>query len=189
MKRMLVVIFDSEEKAYEGVRALETLSEESMIAVYDDVVVKKDGDGTTTSVVKTHDTDPQGTMGGTAVGMLVGLLGGGPIGLAVGATTGFVLGAVADVARARLGRHFVREVADALAPGHTALVAEIDEEDTDPVDGRMRALGGAIFGSDLSDVADADRERHATALKRDRGGAVYGSLMTFNAETAELAED
>jgi uncharacterized membrane protein len=161
MKRMLVVIFDSEEKAYEGARGLETLSEESMIAVYDDVVVKKDGDGTTTSVVKTHDTDPQGTMGGTAVGSLIGLLGGGPIGLAVGATTGFVLGAAADVARARLGRHFVREIADALGPGHTALVAEIDEEDTDPVDGRMRALGGSIFRSDLSDVADADRERHA----------------------------
>ena len=160
MKRMLVVIFDSEDKAYEGARALETLSEESMIAVYDDVVVKKDGDGTTTTVVKTHDTDPQGTMGGTAVGSLIGLLGG-PIGLAVGATTGFVLGAAADVARARLGRHFVREVADALGPGHTALVAEIDEEDTDPVDGRMRALGGSIFRSDLADVADADRERHA----------------------------
>src|SRR4029450_2882610 len=119
MKRMLVVIFDSEEKAYEGARALETLSEESMIAVYDDVVVKKDGDGTTTSVVKTHDTDPQGRMGGTAVGSLIGLLGGGPIGLAVGATTGFVLGAAADVARARLGRHFVPGVSDASARGPT----------------------------------------------------------------------
>jgi uncharacterized membrane protein len=166
MKRMLVVIFDSEEKAYEAARALETLSEESMIAVYDDVVVKKDSGGTTTSVVKTHDTDPQGTMGGTAVGSLIGLLGGGPIGLAVGATTGFVLGAAADVARARLGRHFVREVADALAPGHTAPVAEIDEEDTDPVDSRMRALGGSIFRSDLSDVADADGSATPTGLEK-----------------------
>jgi uncharacterized membrane protein len=121
-----------------------------MIAVYDDVVVKKDGDGTTTSVVKTHDTEsacPQGTMGGTAVGSLIGLLRGGPIGLAVGATTGFVLGAAADVARARLGRHFVREVADALAPGHTALVAEIDEEDTDPGMGGCGRLAGPSFAA------------------------------------------
>ena len=62
MKRMLVVIFDSEEKAYEGARALETLSEESMIAVYDDAVVTKDRDDKTTRIVKTPDTDPQGTM-------------------------------------------------------------------------------------------------------------------------------
>jgi uncharacterized membrane protein len=62
MKRVLVVIFDSEEKAYEGARALETLSEESMIAVYDDAVVTKDRDDKTTRIVKTHDTDPQGTM-------------------------------------------------------------------------------------------------------------------------------
>jgi hypothetical protein len=100
------------------------------------------------------------------------LLGGGPIGLAVGATTGFVLGAAADIAKARMGRHFVREIADALGPGHTALVAEIDEEDTDPVDGRMQT-GSA----------------RPTGLERARLGAVHGPLMTFNAETAELAEN
>jgi uncharacterized membrane protein len=164
MKRMLVVFFDSEEKAYEGARVLQTLYEESMIGVDDDVVVTKDRDGTT-RVVKTHDADPQGTMGGTAVGSLIGFLGG-PVGLAVGAASGFVLGAAADIARARLGRDFVRDVENALVPGQIALIAEIDEEDTDPVNAQMRALGGSIFRRALSDVADEQAARHAER-KRD----------------------
>jgi uncharacterized membrane protein len=165
MERMLVVVFDSEAKAYEGSRALQALDEESIIAVYADGVVAKDPDGTTT-VIKSHDGGPQATMGGTAVGTLLGLLGG-PVGLAVGAVSGFVVGAATDVARSRVGRDFVTNVVNALTPGKAAVVAEIDEESTGPVDARMEALGGYVFRRALSDVADSEDEQEIDAIKAD----------------------
>jgi uncharacterized membrane protein len=143
MKRMLVVVVDNTDKAYEGATALERLSEESTVGLHDSVVVTKNSDGTI-AVVRTYETDPEATMGGTAVGSMIGVLGG-PVGLAVGAASGFVIGAATDIVRARVGRDFVKDVADALVPGKTALVAEIDEDDTDPVDARMQPLGGTIF--------------------------------------------
>ena len=89
MERMLVVVFDDEAKAYEGSRALQGLGEDSIIAVHASRVVTKDPDGTTT-VIKTHEALPEGTMGATAVGSLIGMFGG-PVGLAVGAASGFVI--------------------------------------------------------------------------------------------------
>ncbi len=71
MERMLVVVFDDEAKAYEGSRALQGLGE-GIIAVHASRVVTKDPDGTTT-VIKTHDALPEGTMGATAVGSLIGM--------------------------------------------------------------------------------------------------------------------
>jgi uncharacterized membrane protein len=164
MERMLVVVFDSENKAYEASRALRRLEDESVIAVYADGVITKDRYGATT-LVKTHRVAPQGKMGGTAVGSLLGLLGG-PVGLALGATSGFVLGATTDFARARVARDFVTDVAHALVPGEAALVAEIDEESTGPVDARLATLGGVVFRRALSDVSDLESEKEIAAVRR-----------------------
>ena len=82
MEKMLVVVFESEPKAYEGSRALAQLDAEGSIAIYAESVIKKNGDGTVT--VKQLDGDfPVRTVGGTAIGSLVGLLGG-PVGMGVG---------------------------------------------------------------------------------------------------------
>jgi uncharacterized membrane protein len=165
MERMLAVIFDSEHKAYDGSDALDDLDEISAIAVYDSVVVAKNDQGRIT-ITKTHDPMPEGTMGATAVGTLIGLLGG-PVGLAAGAVGGFVIGAATDFARARVGRDFVHDVEGALRPGKAALVAEINEESTDGVDARMEALGGVVFRRAQADAADTSYEQHVAALEAD----------------------
>ena len=165
MERMLVAIFDSEDKAHEASRALQRLSDESIIGVYADGIVAKDRDGETT-LMKTHDAMPQGTMGGAAMGSLIGLLGG-PIGLAVGAVSGFAIGAAADLSRARVGNDFVKDVADALLPGKSALVAQIDEEVTDRVDSSMEALGGRVFRRALWDLEESERDAETAALNAD----------------------
>src|SRR5262249_42034588 len=140
MERILVVTFDSEDHAREASEALEQLSEEDVIAGTAAAIATRDANGLTT-VVTTHYDDPQATMGGTAVGSLVGLFGG-PIGLVIGAAAGSALGVAMDLKRARTGRHFTTDVADALERGQTALVAAIDEESPDAVDARLQALGG-----------------------------------------------
>jgi uncharacterized membrane protein len=163
MERMLVVIFNDESKAYEAADKLESLNEEGAIGLTGEWVLMRQQDGDV-SIVKTDDTLPEGTMGGAVVGGLIGLFGG-PVGLAIGAATGAAAGATADMARARLDQDFVADISESLAPGKTALVAEINEDEPEPVDARMHALGGRIFRRDLSDFADADYERRANEVK------------------------
>ena len=163
MERMVVAIFGDENRAYEAAQALRDLDEAAEIGLDTEAVVTKDPDGRVT-VVNARVSDPKATMGGAAVGSMIGLLGG-PVGLAIGATGGFVLGAIADTARTRVDRDFVRDVSNALERGKTALVAEIDEDFPDAVDARLSALGALVHRRDLQDVTDVESEREIEAIK------------------------
>jgi uncharacterized membrane protein len=86
MERMLVVVFDREDAAYEAGQALDLLGEQDAIALIAETVVVKDGDGRTT-ITRLDNANPEATMGGTALGSFLGLLGG-PVGLAAGSAIG-----------------------------------------------------------------------------------------------------
>jgi uncharacterized membrane protein len=163
MDRLLLVVFNDESTAYEAADTLGSLNEEGAVGVRGEWVLMRRQDGEVT-VVKVDDKLPEGTMGGTVVGGLIGLLGG-PVGLALGAVGGAAVGATADITRARLEQDFVADVSKNLAPGKTALIADINEDEPEAVDAQMTALGGQIFRRDLSDFADADYERRARAVK------------------------
>jgi uncharacterized membrane protein len=165
MERMLVVVFDSETKAYEGQSALRQLEREGSVSAYAGAVVVKNADGTTT-VKQFDDVGPVGGLVGTSVGSLIGLLGG-PAGLAIGAASGLALGAIFDLDNARVGVDFVDEVSKSLKPTKVALIAEIEEDWTTPVDTRMEALGGTVLRRALSDVQEDVREKDIAAMKAD----------------------
>src|SRR5262249_47699503 len=143
MDRMLVVVFDNESKAYEGKKALLQLDGEGSISVYGYAVVAKGADGKAT-IKQGDDAGPLGTLLGTSLGSLIGLLGG-PTGLAVGAAAGALGGASADLDNSRIGADFVDDVNKELSPNRVALVAEIEEDWTTPVDTRMEAIGGKVY--------------------------------------------
>ena len=86
MEKMLVLVFDDESKAYAGLHALNQLSTEGSITIHEESVIKKNADRTVT-VKQVDDGFPIRTVGGTAIGSLLGLLEG-PVGMAVGATAG-----------------------------------------------------------------------------------------------------
>lgn len=143
METMIVVIFDNETKTYEASRALIQLDAEGSIATHAAAVLSKQADGTVT--IKQADGDfPIRTVVGTAIGSLIGLLGG-PVGVAVGGGTGAIAGSVGDLYVAGVNTDFLNEVGTALTPGKYALVANISEEWTTPVDTRMEGLGGIVF--------------------------------------------
>src|SRR5215472_17320961 len=152
MERMLVVVFDNESKAYEGKKALLQLDGEGSISVYGYSVVAKGADGTVTQK-QGDDVGPMGTLLGTSLGSLIGLLGG-PAGMAAGALGGMLGGATADLDNSRVGADFVDDVNKVLTPNRVALVAEIEEDWTTPVDTRMEAIGGKVFRRALSEVTD-----------------------------------
>ena len=94
MDRMLVVVFDNEDQAYQGQRALLQLDGEGSISVYGYAVLAKHPDGTAT-VKQGDDMGPLGTLLGTSLGSLIGILGG-PAGVADGASVGVLTGGAFD---------------------------------------------------------------------------------------------
>jgi len=179
MDRMLVVVFDNESKAYEGKKALMQLDIDGSISVYAHAVVVKNADGTTT-VRESDDRGPLGTLVGTTLGSLIGLLGG-PAGFAIGAAVGFLGGGTLDLDKARIGEDLVDDVAAVLLPNKAAVVAEIEEDWTSPVDTRMEAIGGTIFRRALSEVKHTIHDEHIAAIKAD--------LAQMKAEHAEAQAD
>jgi uncharacterized membrane protein len=165
MDRMLVVVFDNENKAYEGKKALLQLDGEGSISVYGYAVVAKGSDGKAT-IKQGDDAGPLGTLLGTSLGSLIGLLGG-PTGLAIGAAAGALGGASADLDNSRIGADFVDDVNKDLSPNRVALVAEIEEDWTTPVDTRMEAVGGKVYRRALSDVQKNVNKEEVDAMKAD----------------------
>jgi uncharacterized membrane protein len=165
MERMLVALFNDEGKAREGSQTLQTMGDDGVVAVHTVRMFTRDQDGTVASD-DIYDNLPEGTMGGTAVGSLLGLLGG-PVGLAIGAAGGMLVGATADYAKSRVSTDFAQQVANELTPGTTAIVAEVDEEETEAVDERMQALGAKVLRRDLSDLADQEYDHEMAAIKSD----------------------
>ncbi|WP_051978654.1 DUF1269 domain-containing protein [Edaphobacter aggregans] len=179
MDRMLVVVFDSETKAYEGKKALLQLDAEGSIGVYGYAIVAKDADGTA-SLKQGDDTGPLGTLMGTSLGSLVGVLFG-PAGLAIGATAGFAGGATADLLNAGVSEDFIDDVTKVVSPGKVALVAEIEEDWTTPVDTRMEAIGGMVFRRSLAEVTQRLHDEHVAAMKAD--------MAQLKAEHAQASAD
>jgi uncharacterized membrane protein len=165
MDKMIVVVFDSESKAYEGSKALKELHDEGSITLYASAVIAKDAGGKVT-VKEAADEGPLGTGIGLLTGSLIGLLGG-PVGVAVGAYVGTFGGMLYDLANVGVGEDFLAEVGRQLQPGKTAVVAEVGEDWSMPVDTRMEATGGVVLRRGLGDVQDALIERDSDALEAE----------------------
>ena len=164
MNKVLVAVFDSEDKARTALGALESLAEAETIRVNASAIVSKSPGGAIT-VSRTDEPNPESTLGATAVGVLIGMLAGG-VGLVVGATTGLIVGGLADMYRLDVGRGFLADVERTLEPGKAALVAQIYEEDTAAVDERIAAIGGVAFRQPVEDVADGQYETAAGSIRR-----------------------
>ena len=162
MDNMLVVVFDSERQAYEGSRALKDLHAEGTITLYAETVIAKDPDGKA-SVKQSETQGPLGTAVGMLTGSLIGALGG-PIGMAAGASLGTLGGATFDYATTIVGTDFLEEATSHVAPGKAAVVAEVGEEWTLPLDTRMEAIGGTVLRRTRIDVMDAQISRDVEAM-------------------------
>ena len=162
---MLVAVFESENKAYEGLSALKELHSNGDITLYATAVVSKNEKGEL-NLDTAADQGPIGTATGLFAGSLIGLLGG-PVGLVIGAATGSVAGLIFDVNANDINTTFVDEVSNSLVNGKTAVIAEIDETWTVPVDTKLEALNGMVFRRLKYEVADEQLERESKAIAED----------------------
>jgi uncharacterized membrane protein len=172
LEKMLVVVLNSEYMAYKGAAILKQLDEEGSISVHAAAIIEKISDGKVT-ILQTKEEFPIRTVGGTAIGSLIGLLGG-PLGVLVGAASGVVLGDIGDLYRSGVNREFVDDVSSKLAPGKYAVVADISEEGVTPLDTKMAELGGQVFRT---------RKRNVEIEQ------IKGNIAATNAEIAQLNEE
>jgi len=194
MDKLIVVVFDNEPKALNGLHALRELDNSGEISVYDAQLIVRDP---ATGIVHNVDNvDLKGfpdLIGGTVIGTLVGLLGG-PIGALVGATGGMLIGAVADAREVGVTDEFVNDIRGALTPGKAAVCALIDEgEWLMPLDAEMERFGGILFRRIRSyekerqeDIDAAAHRAEMEQLKAERAKAKADRLGKIDARIDHL---
>ena len=165
MNKILVAVFNSELVAFEGLSALKSLHKNGDVTVYATAVLVKDASGKV-SLKQTADDGPIGTAVGMLAGSMVGLLAG-PVGMAVGASLGGLTGFVADLNKSGIDVQFVDDVSKALAPGKAAVVADVEESWTAPVDARLTKLGGMVFRRLRDEVVEDQLARESAAFKAE----------------------
>ena len=155
MEDILVVVFDSEGTAYEGLNYLNQLNRDGIIDIYAGWVIAKEADGRIT------EKGWQGnfafhTITGRAPDVLIGLFGG-PGGIGIGPTVGGLTGINRDLHAAGVNSHFIEDVAAVLTPGKFAMVADVNGKYVTTIDTRMEALGGTVFRTEKQDFEDEVR--------------------------------
>jgi uncharacterized membrane protein len=165
MNKMLVAVFNTEDQAFEGLAALKALHDDGDITVYATAVLVKDRTGKL-SVRQAADEGPAGTFLGMLTGGLIGVIGG-PVGIPIGAAIGGLTGMAFDLDRAGTGETFFDDVAKALAPGKAAVIADIDETWTAPVNARLHKQGGMVFRRLRSEVVEDQLNREAAAFQAE----------------------
>lgn len=163
MNKMLVAVFDNEATAFEGLSALKDLHKDGDITLYATAVVSKNADGQL-QLKSAADRGPIGSATGLLAGSLIGLIGG-PIGLAIGAASGYFAGLLFDVGSDGVNFKFLDEVSAALTRGKSAIVAEIDENWTVPVDTRL--ANAMVFRRLRDEVLEAQLARESQAISAE----------------------
>lgn len=163
MNKMLIAVFGTESAAFEGLNALKDLHRDGDITLYASAVIAKDKAGKL-DVKQAAEPRPIGTAVGLLTGSLIGLVGG-PVGMAVGAYVGGMSGLLFDLDDSGVDATFVDDVAQTLIAGKTAVLADVDESWTTPVDVRMREFGGTVSRRLRTDVVDDQIIRQSAAFE------------------------
>jgi uncharacterized small protein (DUF1192 family) len=110
------------------------------------------------------------------------------VGVVIGASAGLLAGGMDDLNNARVGADFVDDVRKELQPNKFAVVAEIQEDWTTPVDSRMEAIGGKVYRRALSDVKQTTHDEDVAAMKADIAQLKAEQAKTHADRKARLQE-
>lgn len=169
MTNLIVASFNQEAEAVEASHKLNDLESLGDITVYEMVVVKKNPDGEV--VVLQADTSAGlTTLSGTAIGALVGVLAG-PVGMLLGMFTGTLAGAALEADDYGFAEDFLTKVTGQLAPGTSAVIAEVEEDDPEFIDSTLSLMGAKLTRTDVDYEADRYADAEMDELDEDIAAA------------------
>lgn len=159
MSELIVIAFDNEAAGFELRAELVKMQKDYLIEIEDAVVVTRQGEDD----IKLHQAvnlTAAGAIGGGFWGSLIGLIFLNPLlGAAVGAASGALAGRFTDIG---INDDFMREAAQAVPPGGSAVFVLVRKMTADKVLDRLKDLhkGGRVLQTSLS-KEDEDKLRAA----------------------------
>jgi uncharacterized membrane protein len=157
MSKFVMVVLPDERKAYQALHAIKALHDEGTVTYYGSAIVERKANGNL-DVKQAADEGPLGFATGALLGGLVGMFGG-PVGAAAGLAAGGMMGGVRDILHAGVSGDFLEKVTRDLLPGKFAVIAEISEEWTTPIDMKMDALGGKVVREERDEFVDDQMQK------------------------------
>jgi uncharacterized membrane protein len=151
MENVIAVSFTEDANAYEALTNLKELDDQGQVDLAGAAIVVREEDGKLVIKDEVGDIGYAGTATGGVVGLIIGILGG-PIGVLLGGATGVLIGSLFDLDDVDDTDSVLEEVSRSARVGHPALMAEVSEESSDPVDAAITRLGGTIVRRPLEDV-------------------------------------
>jgi uncharacterized membrane protein len=151
MENVLAVDFAEDSKAYEALSSLKDLDGQGQLNLTAAAVVVRSETGQIETKDQVGDDGLTGTATGGVVGLIIGILGG-PFGILLGGATGLLIGSLYDLEQSDETESALGDISRSVRPGHTALLAEADEQSSEVVDNAMQSLGGTVLRRSLDDV-------------------------------------
>lgn len=108
----------------------------------------------------------EGTLGGGALGALIGILGG-PLGVLLGFSTGALFGSLVDTGNEIDDDSVLSTISAALPPGKTGILVDIEESSPEILDNLASSTGGALvrynYEATLTEVMGAEAAAEAAS--------------------------
>ncbi len=147
MSDLIVIAFDTEEKANEVRTKLMQMKKDYLIDVEDAVVAIKKPDGKV-KLQQMYNLTATGALSGGFWGMLIGLIFLNPVlGFAVGAGAGAATGALTDIG---VNDKFMKDLAESFTPGSSLLFVLYGKATPDKVLEELRGMGGKVIKTSLT---------------------------------------
>ena len=192
MENVLAVTFGEDSKAYEALTSLKELDGQGQLKLAAAAVVARAEDGSVETKDSVGDTGLEGTATGGIIGLVIGILGG-PLGVLIGGATGLLIGSLYDMDDADETESALSDISRSVRAGHTAVVAQADEQSSEVVDAAMAQLGGTVVRRTADDVQaeiaaaeEAQRAAAAEARKRLREQRREQTKEKIHAKIEEL---
>jgi uncharacterized membrane protein len=166
---------------------LRTLSDQKQLTAPSAAVVERDQNGTL-QIKDSFDTETGvATAGGGFVGMLLGVIAG-PLGMVLGLTGGALAGGSFELRRSDEQDEVLTQLNAAINPGHTVLVAQVNEPTLDVLDKAMANLDGIVLRRSEADVL-AELEAAEDAAQAAQAAARKAIREQKKAEMKEKREE
>lgn len=173
MENVVLLTVTDPGRAYQALSELHRLSDDGAVELRGAAIIERDPDGRW-SVPEAHEEGPYtGALTGGAIGAVIGALMG-PAGLLLGGAAGFVVGSAADIDEAETIDMVLLTFPRRVAPGSTAVVADVDEPTPDVLNAVLRKFGTVErlarvqVEAELAAAAEAAEAEHDEAERIER---------------------